>query len=453
MMMRKVFDKKIDAAEVVVHDISQQSINTDATVHTRLGWWIVLAGVGGFLIWAMVAPLDKGVPVSGTVTVSSNRKAIQDQAGGTVADILVAEGDVVKAGQVLVKMNDVLANSQAEISRVQYFNARATQARLIAERDGKTEVAFPPELGSAKGDPRVANDIAMQNELFGSRRSAIQHELAAVDENISGLKSQAQGLEESHNNMKQQLQFLKEQLDGMRDLAKDGYVARNRLLELERTYAQINGAIAEDIGNIGHVQRQVSELTLRKIQRQQEYQKEVRTQLADVEKEADSLANRLKEQDFELANVMVRAPVDGTVVALNIFTRGGVVPPGFRMMDIVPSEDPLIVEGQIPVNLIDKVHVGLKADMIFSAFNQNQTPHVPGIITEVSADRIVDERTGQAYYKLRAEATPAGKKLIAHMPVRAGMPVEVFINTGERTMMSYLLKPVFDRAKTSMTEE
>ncbi|MFI4938967.1 MAG: HlyD family type I secretion periplasmic adaptor subunit [Burkholderiales bacterium] len=451
--MRKVFDKKSDATEVVVHDVSQQPINTDATLHTRLGWWVVLAGVGGFLLWAMFAPLDKGVPVIGTVTVSSNRKAIQYQPGGTVADILVAEGDVVKAGQVLVKMNDVLVKSQAEITRVQYFIERAAQARLMAERDGKSVVAFPPELENAKNDPRVANDISTQNELFNSRRSAIQHELAAIDENIEGMKSQERGLQESRKNMKLQLQFLKEQLDGMRDLAKEGYIARNRLLELERTYAQVNGTIAEDIGNIGHIQRQVSELTLHKIQRQQEYQKEVRSQLADVEKEADSLANRLKEQDFELANALVRAPVDGTVVALNIFTRGGVVPPGFRMMDIVPSEDPLIVEGQIPINLIDKVHVGLKADMIFSAFNQNQTPHIPGIVTQVSADRLVDEKTGQAYYKLKAEATPAGKKMIAHMQIRAGMPVEVFVNTGERTMMSYLLKPVFDRAKTSMTEE
>lgn len=453
MMMRKVFDKKTDATEVVVHDISQQPINTDATVHTRLGWWIVLAGVGGFLLWAMFAPLDKGVPVTGTVAVASNRKAIQHLTGGTVEDILVTEGDVVKAGQVLVKMNDVLAKSQAEISRVQYFNDRAAQARLVAERDGKAVVAFPPELQSAKGDSRVANDISMQNELFNARRSALKNELAAADESIAGLKSQEHGLEESRESMKQQLQLLKEQLDGMRDLAKEGYVARNRLLDLERTFAQINGTIAEAIGNIGHVQRQVSELALHKIQRQQEYQKEVRSQLAEVEKEADSLANRLKEQDFELANVLVRAPVDGTVVALNIFTRGGVIPPGFRMMDIVPSEDALIVEGQVPVNLIDKVHVGLKADMIFSAFNQNLTPHIPGVVTNVSADRIVDERTGQAYYKLRAEATPAGKKLISHLAIRAGMPVEVFVKTGERTMMSYLLKPVFDRAKTSMTEE
>ncbi len=452
-MIKKVFDKK-DATEVVaVHDVSQQAIDTDSTVHTRIGWWIVLAGVGGFLLWAAFAPLDKGVPITGNVTVESSRKSVQYLAGGTVDEILVKEGEVVKAGQVLVKMNDVTVRSQDEISRVQYYTDRAAQARLIAERDGKASVAYPPELMNARSDPRVTNDIDAQNELFRSRRAALQAELAAADESIAGYKEQEHGYEETRDSIKQQMQILKEQLEGMRDLAKDGYVARNRLLDLERTFAQVNGQMSETIGNIGHAQRQISELTLRKLQRQEEFQKEVRTQLIDAEKEADAVGNRLKQQDFDLANVLVRAPVDGTVVAMNVFTRGGVVPSGFRIMDIVPSDDPLIVEGQIPVNLIDKVHAGLKADMIFSAFNQNRTPHIPGVVTQVSADRIVDERTGQAYYKMRAEVSPEGKKLIANLQIRAGMPVEVFVKTGERTMMSYLLKPVFDRAKTSMTEE
>jgi protease secretion system membrane fusion protein len=130
-----------------------------------------------------------------------------------------------------------------------------------------------------------------------------------------------------------------------------------------------------------------------------------------------------------------------------------VVAPGYKLMELVPSDDALIVEGEVPVNLIDKVHVGLKTELIFSAFNQNQTPHIPGEITQVSADRLVNERTGQPYYKLRAKVAPEGMKLIANLQIRPGMPVEVFVKTGERTMMSYLLKPIFDRAKTSMTEE
>lgn len=452
--MRKFFGDKEAVTDVVAVDEALKDVNVDATAHTRLGWWIVLAGVGGFLLWAMFAPLDKGVPASGTVTVSSNRKAVQHQTGGTVEDILVKEGDSVKAGQVLVRMNDVQTKSAAEMTRVQYFTARAAEARLTAERDGKKMVTFPAELENAKSsDPRVAANIGLQTQLFMSRQSAIQNELAALDESIAGLKAQVRGLEESRDTQKVQQKILKEQLNDMRDLAKEGYVARNRVFDLERTYAQINGSVAETIGNIGRAQRQISELSLRRIQRQQEYQKEVRSQLAEVQKEAEALENRLKSQDFDLANAQVKAPVDGTVVGLNVFTRGGVIGPGFRMMDIVPSDDPLIVEGQVPVNLIDKVYKDLQVELIFAAFNQNNTPHIPGIVTQVSADRLVDEKSGIPYYKVQAQVTPEGKKLLKNLQVRPGMPVEVFIKTGERTMMSYLLKPLFDRAATALTEE
>jgi protease secretion system membrane fusion protein len=247
--------------------------------------------------------------------------------------------------------------------------------------------------------------------------------------------------------------MLKSQLDGMRDLAKDGYIARNRLLEVERAFSQINGAISEDIGSIGRTQRQVMELTLRRIQRTEEFQKEVRSQLVDTQREAEALEGRVTAQAFDLNNAEVKAPADGTVVGMQIFTRGGVVSPGFKLMDIVPAGDALVAEGQLPVNLIDKVHKGLPVEMIFSAFNANRTPHIPGQIISVSADRLVDEKTGMPYYKVRARVTPEGAKMAAKLDIRPGMPVEIFVKTGERSMMSYLLKPVFDRAKTSMTEE
>ncbi len=445
--------KSTEATEVVAQDVTKVDVDTDPSRHARLGWLIVLLGIGGFLLWASFAPLDKGVPMSGTVTVSSNRKVVQHQTGGTIEDILVKEGDVVKAGQPLVRMNDIQAKSAFEIARVQYFNARAVEARLIAERDGKKAIEFPAELQSAKDDPRVAGNIALQTQLFTSRQSALQSELAAVNESIAGLKAQVHGLQEGLESQKQQQVFLKEQLEGMRDLAKEGYVARNRLLDLERTYAQINAGISENIGNIGRSQRQIAELTLRRVQRQQEYQKEVRSQLSDVQKEAEALANRLKSLDFDLQNVVVKAPVDGVVVGLNVFTRGGVIPGGFRMMDLVPADDPLVVEGQVPVHLIDKVHANLPVELIFAAFNQNETPHIPGMVTQVSADRLIDEKTGAPYYKVQAKVTPEGAKLLKAHQVRAGMPVEIFVKTGERTMMSYLLKPIFDRANMALTEE
>jgi len=185
----------------------------------------------------------------------------------------------------------------------------------------------------------------------------------------------------------------------MRDLAKDGYIARNRLLDVERTYAQVNAGISEDIGNLGRVSRQMSELSLRKSQRQQDYQKEVRSQLSEIQKEVEALTSRLVSLDFDLNNSLVKASVDGTVIGLTVFTKGAVVSQGFKLMEIVPRDDLLIVEGILPVQLIDKVHPGLKADLIFSAFNTHTTPHIPGVVTYVSADRNTDERTGQSFYK------------------------------------------------------
>jgi len=396
-MIKKPSNPQDAATDIPFQEMSEPEMNTDETHHARMGWWIVIVGVGGFMLWASLAPLDKGVPLSGTVAVASSRKAIQHPTGGIIEEILVKEGHTVKAGQILITMNATQAKALAEISRVQYFTARAVEARLTAERDGAGSIRFPSEMEDAMDDPRVMANINLQNQLFVSRRNAIQGEL----------------------------RILKEQLDSMRDLADEGYVARNRMLDIERLY----------------------------FQQKQTYQKEVGTQLAEAQKEAEGLRTRLVSQDFDLANVEVRAPVDGTVVGLSVFTRGGVIAPGFKLMEIVPSEDALVVEGQVPVYLIDKVHPDLKVELIFSAFNQNLTPHVPGIVTHVSADRLIDEVSRLPYYQIKAKVAPEGMKMIANLQVRPGMPVELFVKTGERTLLNYLLKPILDHIKMAMTEE
>lgn len=446
---------KKNAVDVISHDATPLEVNTDARAFVRIGWLIVLAGVGGFLLWALLAPLDKGVPLSGTVATESNRQAVQHQSGGTVQELLVRDGDVVKAGQVLVRMNPIQARSAVDITDTQYLSAMANIARLTAERDGSGTITFPAEIEKRRAEPRVAELIGVQNQFLISRQASLKSELAGLDAGIAGLKLQITGLQESRDSKKAQVEFLKEQLGGMRDLAKDGYVARNRLLDLERTYAQLGGAISEDIGNIGRSQRQVTELTMRRAQRVQDYQKEVRGQLSEFQKEVDGQGARLQAQRFELSNVEVKAPVDGTVVGLAVFTNGGVVQPGFKMMDIVPSNAPLIVDGQLATNLVDKVHPGLPVELIFSAFNTNKTPHIDGEVTHISADRSLDERTGNPYYKVHVKVTPKGAKMIAEhkMDIRSGMPVELFVKTGERTMMSYLLKPIVDRAHSALSEE
>ena len=396
-MIKKPSNPQEAATDIPFQEMPEPEMNTDETHHARMGWWIVIVGVGGFMLWASLAPLDKGVPLSGTVAVASSRKAIQHPTGGIIEEILVKEGNSVKAGQILITMNATQAKALAEISRVQYFTARAVEARLTAERDGVGSIRFPSEMEDAKDDPRVMSNINLQNQLFVSRRNAIQGEL----------------------------RILKEQLDSLRELTDEGYVARNRMLDIERLY----------------------------FQQKQTYQKEVGTQLAEAQKEAEGLRTRLVSQDFDLANVEVRAPVDGTVVGLSVFTRGGVIAPGFKLMEIVPSEDALVVEGQVPVHLIDKVHTDLKVELIFSAFNQNLTPHVPGIVTHVSADRLIDEVSRLPYYQVKAKVAPEGMKMISNLQVRPGMPVELFVKTGERTLLNYILKPILDHIKMAMTEE
>ncbi|MEJ7929780.1 HlyD family type I secretion periplasmic adaptor subunit [Ramlibacter sp. AN1015] len=431
-----------------------QAPDTNAGRFGRWGWLLVLVGLGGFLLWAGLAPLDQGVPVTGTVTVSGNKKAVQHEIGGTVERILVQEGARVVAGQELVRMNSVHARSNADSTRVQYHTARSTEARLLAERDGRTAISFAADTqAAARSQPRVAAIMAVQQQLFSSRRFSLQAELSALDESIAGIEAHSAGLQAARSGKLDQQRLMKEHIDNLRELARDGYVPRNRLLELERGYAQLAASLSEDLGNIHRAQRQASEFKLRRLQRLQEYQMEVRTQLADVQKEADVLRSQLEGLEHQLATAVVRAPVSGIVADLSVFTEGGVVAPGLRMMDIVPLSEPLVVQAQLPVHLVDSVRPGLPLELIFSAFNQNVTPRVPGVVTEVSADRLVDDKSGSAYYRLEAHITEEGKRLLAQLPVRPGMPVDLFVKTGERTMANYLLRPLRDHLAMALTEE
>jgi protease secretion system membrane fusion protein len=293
----------------------------------------------------------------------------------------------------------------------------------------------------------------VQQDLFKSRRSALQADLAAMQESLSGLSAQMQAVEESKASKQAQQKSLTLQLEGMRELARDGYVARNRYLEIDRLHAQINGAIAEDTGNLGRLKFQISEIRQRMAQRQDEYQKEVRTQLAESSRDAETLESRSTATDFELANTEIKAPIAGKVVGLAVFTDRGVLPPGFKLMDIVPQDETLYIEAQVPVHLIDKVKPALTVEVMFTAFNQNRTPYVEGLVDMVSADRLMDEKNGYPYYTMHARVTPEGARKLGQLQVRPGMPVEVLIKTGERTLLSYLFKPVLDRMHGALREE
>lgn len=456
--MAKLFGKKKaeDSIEVIgtdVLDAPATSVSIDDRKHARMGWWVVLVGVVGFLLWAGFAPLDRGVPAPGTVMVSGNRQAVQNLVGGVVDEILVRDGSIVKKGDVLIRMNTTQAKSEAETLRGQYYSGLAVQARLAAERDGLNEIQFPAELLEAKNDPRAQDAIILQGQLFDSRRQALSSDLRATEQNIAGLRAQITGLESLQTARKEQWRFISEQLRGMRSLARDGYVPRNRLLELERTGSQIQGDIAEAVSSIVQAQRQIAELELRMAQRRQEYQREVRTQLTDTQREVQSLYSRMQYADFELQHTAVRSPASGVVVGLSVFTNGGVISPGTQLMEIVPEDEPLMVEVKVPVHLIDKVYPGLPVELMFTAFNQRTTPHIPGEVVTVSADRLVEESTGEPYYRVEAQVTSEGKEMLKTYDVRPGMPVDALIKLGERTLLNYLLRPILDRASTALVQE
>ena len=428
-------------------------LQLDDTRYSRLGWLLMLGGFLGFLGWAALAPLDKGVGVSGKVMVSGHRKVVQHPSGGIVERIDVRDGDTVVAGQVLIRLKETPLLGQAQSLRSQFYGSLASEARLDAEGDGVSRVNFPAELTALAADPEVASNLALQQQLFDSRRRALLLDQQGIDESIAGAEAQLRGVRDSQASKVLQRTALTEQLQGLRELAREGYIPRNRLLDSERVYAQVLGSISEDYGRIGQLQRQVLEMRLKIRQLAEEYQKEVRTQLADTRVRTEDLRNRLASAEFELANSQLRAPVAGIVVGLDVFTEGGVIKPGQALMEIVPQGEPLLVEARVPVELADKVHPGLPVELMFSAFSQSTTPRVAGEVTLVSADRQVDERTDEPYYTLRAQVSEAGMAQLAGLQIRPGMPVEAFVRTGERSMLNYLFKPLLDRTHMALVEE
>ena len=428
-------------------------LQLDDTRYSRLGWMLMLGGFLGFLGWAALAPLDKGVAVSGKVMVSGHRKVVQHPSGGIVERIDVRDGDKVAAGQVLIRLKETPLLGQAQSLRSQFYGSLASEARLNAERDGVASVSFPVELTALAAEPEVASNLALQRQLFDSRRQALLLDQQGIDESIAGAEAQLRGVRDSQASKVLQRTALTEQLLGLRELAREGYIPRNRLLDSERVYAQVLGSISEDYGRIGQLQRQVLEMRLKIRQLAEEYQKEVRTQLADTRVRTEDLRNRLASAEFELANSQLRAPVAGIVVGLDVFTEGGVIKPGQALMEIVPQGEPLLVEARVPVELADKVHAGLPVELMFSAFSQSTTPRVAGEVMLVSADRQVDERTDEPFYTLRAQVTEAGMAQLAGLQIRPGMPVEAFVRTGERSMLNYLFKPLLDRTHMALVEE
>jgi protease secretion system membrane fusion protein len=329
---------------------------------------------------------------------------------------------------------------------------QATLARLLAEQSDSTDIDFPTALMAWDKDVRLAELIEVQSRLLQSRRQMRRSEVRAMEANLQGLEAQLQGLETSKISKDTQIRMLREELRNQRTLSEEGFYPRNRVSEQERALAVLLGSLGEELGGIGKTRQAANELRARMAAREQELRKEIEAQLSDVQRDAAALESRLQALEFDVANTAVRAPVAGTVMGLNLHTVGGVVSQGAILMELVPKNEPLTIEVQLAVSQIDKVKPGMDVDLLFTAFNQATTPRVAGRVVQVSADALTDARQNANYFKLLLEIAPQSVPKLKQHEIRAGMPVEVFIKTGERTFMTYLFKPLQDRLNRALIE-
>jgi protease secretion system membrane fusion protein len=419
----------------------------------RIGLWALGLGLGGFVLWAAFAPLDEGVPSQGVVAIDTKRKAVQHPTGGIIKDVLVREGDQVKEGQLLIKLDEAAARANYEAIRQHYLGLRAVQGRLFAEQSGANTIVFHPDLQSASQDPQIRSQILAQEQLFRARKSSLQAELQALQESIAGQQGLIEAYQGMLRNRREQMKLVNEELVSTRDLVKDGYAPRNRQLELERMMAESNGNIAELLGNITRAQRSVGELRQKVIATQQAYRKDVEAQLTEVTRDVQSDEGKFHALADDLGRIDIKSPAAGQVVGLAVQTVGGVVQSGQKLMDIVPGDELLLLETKVPPHLIDRVHAGLPVDVRFNNFAHSPQLVVEGKVVSVSGDLLTEPQTNATYYLARVSVTPDGYKKLGKRVLQPGMPVEVVLKTGERSLLAYLLHPLTKRLAGAMKEE
>jgi protease secretion system membrane fusion protein len=428
--------------------------SADTGAVARTGLWVLALGFGGFLLWAGLAPLDEGVPTQGMVTLDTKRKTVQHLSGGIVKEVLVHEGQQVKEGDPLLRLDSAVAKANYEAVRQRYLGLRAMQSRLFAEQAGQGAIAFHPDVKSAMNDPLIKQQISTQEQLIQARRAALAADLQGIEENIQGLKEQLGSYQNILVQRRNQLSLLNEELNNVRGMVKEGYAPRNRQLELERMVAESNASIADLTGSSLRVTRQVAELTQRATGRKQEYRKEIESQLADVTREVQSDAEKFVAVTADLDRMEIKAPAAGQVVGLSVQTVGAVLQPGQKLLDVVPDNQSLLLEAHIPPHLIDKIQTGLPTDIRFNTFAHSPQLVVQGKVLSVSGDLLADPANPQfSYFLARVQVTPDGMKTLGTRQMQPGMPAEIVIKTGERSMLTYLLHPLTKRMAASLKEE
>lgn len=412
---------------------------------------ILLVGVLGGL--AATVRLQGAVIAGGTLVVDSYIKPVQHQKGGTVGEVFVKNGDRVDSGQVLVHLDDTQTRANLAIVSKRLKELAARTARLSAERDAKDAIAFPEDLLRDRENAEVAAMIDGEQRLFQDRRSSRTGRKAQLAERVSQLSKEAEGLNAQQDGKRQAIAIINKELASLQPLLDQGIIPATRVYALQRDAADLTGELGSLIASAAQTNGRIAETRLQIIQVDDDQRTEVSDQLRQAESESGEYAERFVAAEDELKNIDIRAPQAGIVHQLVVHAPRAVVAPGEAIMQIVPDDDALTPELKLSPQDIDQVAVGQEVTLRFSAFSQRTTPELNGRVTKIAADLTTDQRTGQSYYSLRVGVPEAEWKRLGSLSPVAGMPVEAFVQTGERTALAYLAKPLTDQIARAFREE
>ena len=413
--------------------------------HLRAGLAAVIILAGGVGGWAATTELAGAIIGSGSLVVDSYTKKVQHPTGGVVGELNVREGARVKAGDVVVRLDETVTRANLLIVVKGLDELAARQARLEAERDDRDRFDFPAELTARAADPDAMRVVLGEHKLFELRRIARDGKKAQFNERIGQLREQIRGLEEQIQAKDRETAFIDKELVGVRELFHKNLVQISRLTTLERDAARLHGERGSLIAATAEAKGRITETALQIMQIDQDLRTEVGKDLAEIRAKTSELVEKRVTAEDQLKRIDIRAPQDGIVHQLALHTVGGVISAGEPIMLIVPANDALVVEVRIAPHEIDRVSAGQPVLLRFTAFNQRTTPQLNGEVSRVSADVAVDQKTGASFYVARIAVPEAEIARLGDLKLIAGMPVEAFIQTGQRTVMSYLVKPLSDQ--------
>jgi HlyD family secretion protein len=436
--------------------MAQPSTRTRQSIrrHLRAGAALVVLLAGGVGGWAATTEISGAVIAPGALVVDSNVKKVQHPTGGIVGELHVRDGDRVKAGDILVRLDDTVTRANLAIVTKGLDELTARKARLEAERDGQQDLTFPHELLQRSSDPQVAHVMEGESKLFELRRSARMGQKAQLRQRIDQLGELTTGLMLQERAKAQEIVLIQRELQGARKLWEQNLMPITKLTSLEREATRVEGERGQLVASIAQSKEKTSETELQIIQIDRDLASEVGKDLREAEGKIGELVERKVSAEDLLKRIDIRAPQDGTVHQLTVHTVGGVIAAsGEAIMLIVPDGDSLAVEAKVAPQDIDQLRLGHKAVLRFSAFNQRTTPEINGKVSRISADVTADQRTGLSYYTIRIALTPEEIARLGNVKLVPGMPVEAFIQTGDRNVLSYLVKPLHDQITRAFREK